>query len=361
MGKILIVVAGIALTCATAAMILQPLPSVAQEQSGYLGTQVCTGCHKATYEEWLLTPHRRTLAEGRAPDRTGCESCHGPGGEHVAGGGDPTKIIRLNELQPKAVTEICLKCHRQQDVLLYRTSLHSSAKVKCTNCHDLHTAAGATMLRNTESKQYSISGLTRLIEDVKQQSNIASTSEEKDKALTRLEGLEKKKADLQKSLDVVPTRNRREGEPELCLTCHKELQAQFNLPTHHPVREGRMQCSDCHNPHGGTRGNLREETINQTCFRCHPEIEGPYVFEHPPVSEDCTICHRPHGSPQNYLLKQTQPFLCLKCHAGPHSRSGTLANGSDAATTSRVPYYYWQCTSCHNRPHGSDSHAAFHY
>jgi DmsE family decaheme c-type cytochrome len=217
------------------------------------------------------------------------------------------------------------------------------------------------MLSQVESKKYSIQGLTTQIEDVQQRINIANTDEDRAAALAELDQLNAKKAELKQSLDTLENRTRRSFEPELCYTCHKEQRAQFNLPTHHPVTEDRMKCTSCHNPHGGERGNLRGETINQTCYKCHAEMEGPYVFEHPPVSEDCTICHRPHGSAQNYLLRQSEPFLCLKCHAGPHSRSGTFTNGDDAATTSRVPIYYWQCTSCHNRPHGFDRHAAFHY
>lgn len=376
MKKITFLAAVLILSC-MAALVLTPVtaqdqPPAEQNQQenqtataeplpAYVGTQVCAGCHKAVHEEWLMTPHRRTLAEGREMSKTGCESCHGPGGPHVASGGDPTKIIRLKELTTKQVSDICLKCHNQQDVLLYRTSQHAMAKVKCTNCHDVHMPGRATMLTNIEAKQYSIKGLARQIEEARQKSNIATDPEDKASAVAEVERLEANKSELEKALDVMQTRTRNAWEPQLCYTCHKEQEAQFKLPTHHPIPENRMTCSGCHNVHGGARRNLREETVSQTCFKCHQEIEGPYVFEHPPVAEDCTHCHRPHGSAQNYLLTQSDPFLCQKCHAGPHSRGGTFSNGDTLATTSRVPYYYWQCTSCHNRPHGSDRHPAFHY
>lgn len=364
MRKLIAGVAGLMMIGLTATLVLAPLPIAAQEKAAYVGAQVCAGCHKEVYDKWLLTPHRQTLVEGRPVEKTGCEACHGPGGPHVAGGGDKSKIIRPSQLNPSQVTDICLKCHKQADVILYRTSIHSTAKISCTNCHHVHDPGKATMLGQIDSTRYSIEGLNTEIADAKQKANIASTPEVKAEALAELERLEKKKAELKKSLDVAETRTRREFEPELCYTCHKEQKAQFKLPTHHPVPEGRVKCTGCHNPHGGARGNLREETVNQTCFKCHAEKEGPYVFEHPPVSEDCTICHRPHGSPQSYLLKQSEPFLCLKCHAGPHSRRNTFNFEDDTnpqSATSRIPYYYWQCTSCHNRPHGSDRHAAFHY
>jgi DmsE family decaheme c-type cytochrome len=111
---------------------------------------------------------------------------------------------------------------------------------------------------------------------------------------------------------------------------------------------------------------LNAESVNETCFPCHAEKEGPFTFDHPPASENCTICHNPHGSVQNYLLVQSLPFLCLKCHAGPHSRPvsvpGVPAPGIPAlASPATLSQYYTQCTDCHSQPHGSDEHGALHY
>ena len=38
---------------------------------------------------------------------------------------------------------------------------------------------------------------------------------------------------------------------EACFNCHLETHAEFNLPQHHPVIENRMNCVQCHDPHGG--------------------------------------------------------------------------------------------------------------
>ena len=51
-----------------------------------------------------------------------------------------------------------------------------------------------------------------------------------------------------------------------------------------------MACSDCHNPHGAMADfALVGRTLNDTCFTCHAEKRGPYLWEHAPVSEDCSI------------------------------------------------------------------------
>ena len=41
----------------------------------------------------------------------GCESCHGPGAQHVLGGGDPAKIVNPANLTGAQSAEICGRCH----------------------------------------------------------------------------------------------------------------------------------------------------------------------------------------------------------------------------------------------------------
>jgi DmsE family decaheme c-type cytochrome len=114
-----------------------------------------------------------------------------------------------------------------------------------------------------------------------------------------------------------------------------------------PVREGKMVCSDCHNPHGSaTEALLRENSINDTCYKCHAEKRGPFLFEHMPVRENCDNCHEPHGSINEYLLKVSRPRLCGECHGVGHG----LTSGTNAVQTiSR------QCQNCHTMIHGTNS------
>ena len=91
----------------------------------------------------------------------------------------------------------------------------------------------------------------------------------------------------------------KEKQPLLCYTCHLETKQQFNRTFHHRVNEGLVQCSDCHNPHGGFLNRQLRATASQdaVCFKCHTEKAGPFVYEHPPVKiEGCASCHIPHGS-----------------------------------------------------------------
>jgi DmsE family decaheme c-type cytochrome len=148
------------------------------------------------------------------------------------------------------------------------------------------------------------------------------------------------------------------NQPTVCFRCHNDIYGKTAMPSHHPIKEGKMVCSDCHDAHGQALGNLKEPTLNLVCYRCHAEKQGPFAYEHPPVTEDCSICHEPHGTVANNLLRQPPVFLCLRCHTGHrtgpgfHDAQQVLA---DIGTTpSLQPAFYTECTQCHAQIHGSD-------
>ena len=42
-----------------------------------------------------------------------------------------------------------------------------------------------------------------------------------------------------------------------------------------------MTCATCHNPHGGRSKMLVAATVNETCYKCHPERRGPFLGNTP--------------------------------------------------------------------------------
>jgi predicted CXXCH cytochrome family protein len=149
-------------------------------------------------------------------------------------------------------------------------------------------------------------------------------------------------------------------DPAACTECHLEIQAQFQLPQHHPVMEGRMNCVQCHDPHGGDifkpAGGLAMSRLNQSCAQCHQKQTRPFVFEHEALREGCTTCHKPHGSVNRKLLTQADPNLCLRCHAqapGPGAASGTVYIGSINHTAFLRMGTCWTA-GCHTAVHGSN-------
>jgi DmsE family decaheme c-type cytochrome len=152
---------------------------------------------------------------------------------------------------------------------------------------------------------------------------------------------------------------------DACRTCHSDVLAQFRLPSHHPVPEGKMACTSCHNTHSANEAALKtNQRTTELCYECHQDKEGPFIFEHPPVQEDCGQCHQPHGAVTANLLSVNEPMLCLQCH-DLHFHAGYLS-GEDEVEQGGFPRenpfgvrslnvaFTTKCSQCHLRVHGSD-------
>jgi DmsE family decaheme c-type cytochrome len=106
--------------------------------------------------------------------------------------------------------------------------------------------------------------------------------------------------------------------------------------------------------------NLKKPTLNETCYTCHAEKRGPFLWEHAPASEDCGNCHTPHGSNHPKLLISRVPQLCQSCHIAGFHTSDAYA-GPDYSNP--VPFGAavmerqagaMGCLNCHFEVHGSN-------
>jgi predicted CXXCH cytochrome family protein len=157
-------------------------------------------------------------------------------------------------------------------------------------------------------------------------------------------------------------------KPEACFQCHQEVQAEFHFPQHHPVIEGKMNCVQCHDPHGldimKPKGGLALARSNESCAQCHREQTKPFIFEHAAMREGCTACHSPHGSVNAKMLTVRDANLCLRCHAqkpgpGPNDAARIYIGNKDHTTFIR----YGTCwtAGCHSAIHGSNVQPYYFY
>jgi predicted CXXCH cytochrome family protein len=140
--------------------------------------------------------------------------------------------------------------------------------------------------------------------------------------------------------------------PEACFSCHPDKKAEFKLPYHHPVLEGHMSCTDCHDPHGAEPDHWSTtslESANERCFQCHKEQRGPFVIEHAAMREGCAACHQVHGSVNDKLLSARDSNACLQCHTSSDFPSVT----GDAHAT-RISQGVCFSGGCHVSVHGSN-------
>ncbi len=267
------------------------------------GADSCLTCHN---EGWaypiypVFATKHGSRADKRAPFGPGqlqCEACHGPGGSH-AESGDKTLIMnygRKSAHSPAQQNAACLTCHRGNSHTGWTGSTHESNKVVCANCHKIHA--------------------------------------ERDPVLAKT------------------------SQADVCYSCHRKERADFHKPSTHPVRSGRVACSECHNAHGSTtRAMLSKPTVNQTCYTCHAEKRGPLLWEHAPVAEDCTLCHSAHGSVYQSLLKKNPPLLCQQCHSTNGHPSVAYTSGGLPGRSAAPSGFLLagSCTNCHSQVHGSN-------
>jgi len=118
------------------------------------------------------------------------------------------------------------------------------------------------------------------------------------------------------------------------------------MPNHHPLDEGAVKCSDCHDPHRARPAVFAGKQWTETCAKCHRAEASPKLFPHEADRADgCIACHEPHGSAMSRLLRFPRVVdLCLSCHVPPANHD--LSPGSA----------YASCLACHGEIHGSDVH-----
>lgn len=260
-------------------------------EADFVGNAACSECHAKTIAEFNKTLMGRLSIQKKIQ----CEGCHGPASIHVkeGRGGGGLVTFRANDPNTNAasINEMCLGCHKRGDRTYWDGSAHERRDVACTNCH--------TIMKNVSAKR-----------------------------------------NLKTPLEATT-----------CFQCHKDRQAQAFRSSHMPLREGKMTCSDCHNPHGSaTEALLKTDTINETCYKCHAEKRGPFLFEHLPVRENCLNCHDAHGSINEAMLKISRPRLCTECHGF----NGGLGHGAVGGVNS-VQFIGRSCNNCHTQVHGTNS------
>jgi DmsE family decaheme c-type cytochrome len=282
------------LLTATGLLLLAAAPAAAD----YVGSVTCLDCHDDVGAFYAHSPHSPTLGlTVPGTDVTSCEACHGPGGEHVANGGEGgiRGAAYFAGLDEDARTALCTQCHREK-LTSWHDGPHAGSGTTCLDCH---------------TDQVHFGGET-----------------------------------------LAPAAFR--NGTEFCLQCHAAQAADFRLPSRHRVLEGVLTCADCHDPHGAAPAADPVSDVNGVCLSCHTEMAGPFVFEHDGVAEEaCTECHRPHGSVNDKLLTQDSNSLCLQCHYEPgFPVIGDVNHGNFLGSEAR-------CYGCHTQIHGSHSSATF--
>ena len=289
-------------------------------------TKPCIECHEGFYSI-TKTKHgvkgdpRTPAATGKSitgdPDDAMCGACHGDLTEHNKKPRTPGLVpVTFGKKAPtEPQNEACMACHETGSRIHWQGSKHERTKQTCASCHRVHASKDPVMVTETQAS--------------------------------------------------------------VCFECHQDRRAELHRMSTHPTKTGFFSCSSCHAAHGSTtRASLQKNSVNETCYTCHAQMRGPFLWEHRSAQDDCTNCHNPHGTTADFLLKTRAPFLCLSCHdpsshpgnvpgiAGnvdmSKNRAGTTLSTtapSDNNNTSGVvgKTQGLSCMNCHTDIHGSNN------
>jgi DmsE family decaheme c-type cytochrome len=276
----------------------KPAQPPAPAAGAYAGDDTCVACHENEGKRLSTTLHGRAQ-NVRTPSgnkNQSCETCHGPGKDHSETG-DKTKIRVFQTIAPREASEVCVTCHNRSTHAVWKGSMHDARNLSCVTCHSVHSPKG----EHAQLKEASVT--------------------------------------------------------ETCVACHKTEVAKLQRFGHMPVREGKLECTSCHNPHGSTNVRMLKvgNWVNETCVSCHTEKRGPFLWDHAPVREACNTCHDPHGSNNERMLVAKLPMLCQRCHIGSRHPSTIYDGAQLAARSNRL--IGRGCVNCHAQIHGSNSPA----
>ncbi|MCP4149039.1 MAG: hypothetical protein GY757_14925 [bacterium] len=261
--------------------------SVAADSKAGEQIETCTECHEELVPAFKMTPHNVIDLKGLS-DKVGavssCESCHGSPAKHIEEGGEPGTIFSFYTSSYGDIAKTCLKCHSNTKSQ-FMAGPHGKASMACTKCHQIHTSDPHNL----------------------------------------------------------PVKH---GRTKNCIGCHEDINARFKQNQQH--RLDTVSCVDCHDPHAPATTQRLGGFKQETCFKCHTDKQGPFLYEHDSMSiEGCSACHDVHGSPNRHLLKdQSSSQQCYGCHTvvpGWHSRFTPESN----------------CTNCHATIHGSNLSSKF--
>ncbi len=282
------------------------LPQIMKErapQAVAVGSVSCSDCHTKEPNFYKGGYHREAFFHSATSG--GCESCHGKGSVHSNYfydnedyEDDPRDLVGIEDLAALTAGEksaLCQQCH-QADFPLWPTTDHATNQVGCWDCHpeDLHTRPA-------------------------------------------------------NSIAVLPVMHA-QSDDAYCGQCHESVSAEFELQYHHRVPEGQMMCADCHPIHGESLSSAVIQGRNETCQGCHPEVQGPWVYEHLGMEEGCEVCHSPHGSVNDKLLIANDNSICYQCHyQAPGSFFGKQPHDPALLGAGAL------CYDCHFQVHGSNT------
>ena len=262
----------------------------------------CATCHKEAFDNMAASRHGASgdarTPWGKVDSKKGgnemCTACHGKAEEHIEDPIEKKPETMFNKtVKSEDKNARCTVCHVGGNRMHWGGSTHESRGIACSDCHKVHIKKDPTMVMETQAS--------------------------------------------------------------VCFNCHKEVRSMMMRISSHPLRSGQMSCTSCHQPHGTISDSLLiKNTANETCYTCHADKRGPFLWSHPPVRENCMNCHQPHGTNNPPMLQVRPPYLCQQCHQAVQHPSSVYSANNLPPNAAGDKILAQGCANCHTKVHGSN-------
>ncbi len=279
---------------------------------------ICTRCHAQQAEELLkkfqMSPFNSggcntchsshgsdfpAMTKDKVPDL--CWTCHGKGASVASGLGPDIKSFTDMPVQMAPFEGgDCTQCHYPHATDVPKLLKKGGVPFLCNSCHDAINVGGGT----AKDWRSMPSQMAPFAAGQCMKCHVPHGSQYK--------------------------RLLKQPVPDLCYSCHKaadeggsapDIKTQFELPSHHPVPEGKINCLNCHYPMAGPYPKLLQKP-----FRTN--------------NGSCGTCHLPHGSYGTFL------------HAGENRKVTDGAGPNGVKTLAATPAdssVIAVCTQCHKQ------------
>jgi predicted CXXCH cytochrome family protein len=271
------------------------------EGTEFVGSENCQFCHPDKYEAWKESKHSSAPNPSSSNsawtgEGIGCEACHGPGGNHVSGMGDASKIISSKD------AGICGQCHsstlsgEKNWIEGYRPGMQLSSMegVELILVDPDKTPPEPGPNQRLSYNMWLASGHSKSISRVIDTSQASADCY----GCHSTEGFAAKRED--KSVDI-------------------EQKDDFHS----------LGCVACHNPHGSNIAAQLVMEPEELCSSCHSQravlqgkgakgVESTRSFH---SAVECTSCHMTEGNHLMKILRPDDPDIpenradtCTACH-----------------------------------------------
>ena len=299
---------------ATAASLAAAQPPQGAPPSTKNGVHVCLQCHNQPPANLVLqTPHA-VKADARTPfAQQQCETCHGASAAHVEVAGTPVAVVYKGPKRSPVAQRnaVCLSCHEAGLRTYWTGSQHESRGVACNDCHTIHARIQPVLSKATQAQvcftchKTQRAQIRRISAHPLAVTSLASTAKMSCSDCHNPHG------------STGPSLMKRDTINDTCYTCHMEKRGPF-VHNHEPVSENCANCHNPHGTIAENLLKARPPFLCQECHTPHgpivPQVVGQGqtgTINGVPATVTATSSGK---APLNFIMARG----CTNCHTEVH-------------------------------------------